>query len=139
MFQSGELTEPLHLSGTARVRIRVASDKPAVNLSVWVVSLPWMASRRITDNIITRGWADPQNHRSLTASEPLKPGQFYDLEFDLQPDDQVIPVGQRIGLMVFSSDKEFTLRPAPGTKLSVDLAGTSLTLPVVGGKPAFGK
>lgn len=138
LFQTGTLTEPLHLSGTAKVRMRVASDKQAVNLTVWVVSLPWKASRRITDNIITRGWADPQNHRSLTESEPLKPGHFYDLEFDLQPDDQVIPVGQRIGLMVFSSDSEFTLRPEPGTKLSVDLAGASLTLPVVGGKPKFG-
>tara|TARA_R110002072_G_scaffold4174_1_gene29351 strand:+ start:40253 stop:42097 length:1845 start_codon:yes stop_codon:yes gene_type:complete len=139
LFQTAELTKPLHLSGTSKLRIRVASDKPAVNLSVWIVSLPWKASRRITDNIITRGWADPQNHKSLTSSEPLKPGQFYDLEFDLQPDDQVIPVGQRIGLMVFSSDKDFTLRPEPGTLLSVDLAGTSLTLPVVGGKASFGQ
>ncbi len=139
LFQSGELKEPLHLSGTSKLKIRVAADKPAVNLTVWVVSLPWKPSRRITDNIITRGWADPQNHSSQTKGEPLKSGQFYDLEFDLQPDDQVIPVGQRIGLMIFSSDKEFTLRPEPGTKLSVDLAGTSLTLPVVGGKPSFGR
>lgn len=138
LFQTGELTKDLHLSGTSKLRIRVASDKPAVNLSVWIVSLPWQRSRRITDNIITRGWADPQNHKSLTKGEPLKPGHFVDLEFDLQPDDQVIPAGQRIGLMVFSSDKEFTLRPAPGTKLMVDLAGTSLTLPVVGGKASFG-
>ena len=137
VFQTGVLKQPLHLSGTSKLRIRVASDKPAVNLTVWVVSLPWKASRRITDNIITRGWADPQNHRSMTESEPLQPGHFYDLEFDLQPDDQIIPVGQRIGLMVFSSDKEFTLRPKPGTKLTVDLAGTSLTLPIVG-KPVFG-
>ncbi len=137
VFQTGVLKQPLHLSGTSKLRIRVASDKPAVNLTVWVVSLPWKASRRITDNIITRGWADPQNHRSMTESEPLQPGHFYDLEFDLQPDDQVIPVGQRLGLMVFSSDKEFTLRPKPGTKLIVDLAGTSLTLPIVG-KPVFG-
>ena len=137
VFQTGVLKQPLHLSGTSKLRIRVASDKPAVNLTVWVVSLPWKASRRITDNIITRGWADPQNHRSMTESEPLQLGHFYDLEFDLQPDDQVIPVGQRIGLMVFSSDKEFTLRPKPGTKLTVDLAGTSLTLPIVG-KPVFG-
>jgi X-Pro dipeptidyl-peptidase len=139
IFQSGALTKPLHVSGLSRLRIRVASDKPAVNLSVWLVSLPWKSSRRITDNIITRGWADPQNHRSLTESAPLKPGQFYDLEFDLQPDDQVIPVGQRIGLMIFSSDKEFTLRPKPGTKLMVDLAGTALMLPVVGGSPSFGQ
>jgi len=139
LFQSGALEKPLHISGLSRLRVRVASDKPAVNLSVWVVSLPWKPSRRITDNIITRGWADPQNHKSLTESAPLKPGKFYDLEFDLQPDDQVIPVGQRIGLMIFASDKEFTLRPKPGTQLMVDLAGTSLTLPVVGGDPAFGK
>lgn len=139
LFQTAELTEPLHLSGTSRLKIRVACDKPAVNLSVWVVSLPWKPSRRITDNIITRGWADPQNHRSLTESAPLKPDQFYDLEFDLQPDDQVIPVGQRIGLMVFSSDQDFTLRPTPGTKLTVDLSATALTMPVVGGKSAFAK
>ncbi|MFK7741102.1 MAG: Xaa-Pro dipeptidyl-peptidase [Planctomycetota bacterium] len=138
LFATNELKQPLHLSGTARMKIRLASSKPAANLSVWVVSLPWERSRRLTDNIITRGWADPQNHRSLTESEPLKPGDFYDLEFDLQPDDQIIREGQRIGLIVFSSDPEFTLRPEPGTKLTVDLANTSLTLPVVGGGDAFG-
>jgi len=35
--------------------------------------------------------------------------------------------------MIFSSDKEFTLHPAPGTKLTVDLKGTTITMPVVGG------
>jgi X-Pro dipeptidyl-peptidase len=33
-----------------------------------------------------------------------------------------------------SSDKDFTLWPAPGTVLTVDLDGTSLTLPVVEGR-----
>ena len=92
---------------------------------------------KITDNIITRGWADPQNHGSLTKSSPLKPGKFYDLAFDLQPDDQIIPAGQQIGLMIFSSDQEFTLWPEAGTELTLDLSGTSLTLPVVGGAQAF--
>ena len=36
--------------------------------------------------------------------------------------------------MIFSSDKEFTLHPQPGTQLTIDLNGTSLTLPVVGGR-----
>lgn len=53
--------------------------------------------------------------------------------FALQPDDQVIPAGARIGLMVFSSDKYFTVHPDPGTTLTVDLRGTSVELPVVGG------
>ena len=63
--------------------------------------------------------------------------KFYELSFDLQPDDQIIPPGQQIGLMIFSSDKEFTLHPDPGTELTVDLDGTSITLPVVGGKAAL--
>jgi X-Pro dipeptidyl-peptidase len=85
-------------------------------------------------SVITRGWADPKNHGRLTESEPLVPGEFYDVTFTLQPDDQVIPAGKRIGLMIFSSDREFTLWPQPGTELTVELDGTSLTLPVVGGQ-----
>ncbi len=137
LFATPVLTGPLHLSGTAKVSIRLASNKPAANLSVWLVSLPWTDSKRITDDVITRGWADPQNYRSLTESEPLVPGQFYDLTFDLQPDDQVIPRGAKIGLMIFSSDRDFTLWPDPGTELTIDLDATSITLPVVGGQAAF--
>ncbi len=139
LFVTPELKESVHLSGTPSLSIKVASSKPAANLSVWVVSLPWKKRGRITDNIITRGWADPQNHKSLTESEPLKPGQFYTLKFDLQPDDQVIPAGQQIGLMIFSSDRDFTLWPEAGTELTVDLNATSLQLPVVGGSEAFKK
>jgi len=136
MYVTPELNEDIHISGQPEITIRVAANKPAANLSVWLVSLPWEEGRRtkMTDNIITRGWADPQNHRSLSESEALVPGEFYTLTFKLQPDDQVIPKGQQIGLMIFSSDREFTLWPHPGTELTVDLDATSLTLPVVGGK-----
>ncbi len=139
VYETPQLIEPVHLSGTARITIKLASDKPAANLSVWLVSLPWSKGRnaKITENIITRGWADPQNHRSLTESAPLIPGQFYEMTFDLQPDDQIIPVGQKIGLMIFSSDRDFTLWPKPGTELTVDLDATSITLPVVGGAEAL--
>jgi len=136
LYLTPTLTKDVHISGLPKVTIKVASNKPAANLSVWLVSLPWNDGRRskITDNIITRGWADPQNHSSLTESKPLKPGQFYDVTFDLQPDDQIIKVGQQIGLMIFSSDREYTLWPKPGTELTIDLDGTTLTLPVVGGE-----
>ena len=39
--------------------------------------------------------------------------------------------------MIFSSDRDFTLRPDPGTELTLDLEQTSLTLPVVGGVNAI--
>ncbi|GAB5410761.1 MAG: Xaa-Pro dipeptidyl-peptidase [Balneolaceae bacterium] len=139
MYVTAVLENPVHISGEASIRIRLASSKPAANLSVWLVSLPWTERRngRITDNIITRGWADPQNYKSLSKSDPLKPGEFYELEFTLQPDDQIIPAGQQIGLMIFSSDKEYTIHPDPGTELTIDLNGTTLTLPIVTGGGTF--
>ena len=117
----------------------MASSKPAANLSVWLVSLPWVERRnsRITDNVITRGWADPQNYKSMYESEALEPGKFYEFSFYLQPDDQIIKKGQQIGLMIFSSDKEYTLHPDPGTELTIDLEGTILKLPIVGGSTAY--
>jgi X-Pro dipeptidyl-peptidase len=53
------------------------------------------------------------------------------------PDDQISPKGQQLGLMIFSSDKEYTLWPAPGTELTIDLDKTTLTLPIVGGSAAL--
>ncbi len=59
------------------------------------------------------------------------------MSFYLQPDDQIIKKGQQIGLMIFSSDNKFTLLPKPGTTLTVDLDGTTLELPIVGGENYF--
>ncbi len=139
LYVTPKLTEDLHISGIPKVTVTLSSSKPAANLSVWLVSLPWNEGEKvkITDNIITRGWADPQNYKSIRESEPLEKGKFYTVSFDLIPDDQVIPKGQQIGLMIFSSDKYFTLHPESGTELTVKLDETSLTLPVVGGVEAF--
>jgi X-Pro dipeptidyl-peptidase len=148
IYATPELTTPVHLSGTARVTIRLAASKAAANLTVWLVQLPWTDGQIGTANLITRGWADPQNAGALTKGgnydaqsrgTPLEPGKFVTLTFDLEPDDQVIPVGKRIGLMIMSSDRDFTLWPKPGTELTIDLDGTSVALPVVGGASAFAK
>jgi X-Pro dipeptidyl-peptidase len=146
LYATPELTAPVHISGTARITITVASSTPAANLSVYLVQLPWTEGPIGTANLITRGWADPQNHRalgtggnfnSMTRGQPLTPGQNVELTFDFQPDDQIVPAGKRIGLMIFSSDRDFTLWPKPGTVLTVDINRTRLSLPVVGGDAAF--
>jgi len=139
LYTTPLLSDDLHISGTASITLSLSSSEPAANLSVWLVSLPWNDedNASIYDNIITRGWADPQNHESIYTSQPLKPGEFYDITFELQPDDQIIPAGQQLGLMIFSSDREFTLHPTPGTELKVDLKRSSLTLPIVGGLSKF--
>ena len=141
LYLSPVLKEDVHISGLPKLTIKVAISKKAANLSVWLVSLPWNSSTeaKITDNIITRGWADMQNYKSLTKSSDLIPGKFYKMSFNLEPDDQIIKKGQQIGLMIFSSDPEFTLHPEPGTTLTVDINSTSLNIPVVGGIKAIEK
>ncbi|RMF37069.1 MAG: Xaa-Pro dipeptidyl-peptidase [Planctomycetota bacterium] len=139
LYAAPTLSQDLHLSGTVRVHVRLAADQPAVNLSVWLIALPWEqgSDTKITDNLITRGWADPQNAGDLRTSRPLVPGEFREFEFDLQPDDQVIPAGQQIALMVMSTDREFTLQPDPGARLTFDLDHTWIEVPIVGGMSAW--
>jgi X-Pro dipeptidyl-peptidase len=146
LYATPVLTDTLHWSGTPRVTIRMASSKPAANLSVWLVTLPFDSTKIGAEGAVgvqSRGWADPQNHAALTTGgnynskrrgEPLVPGTFYDLTFDLQPGDRMIPPGKKLALMIMSSDRDFTLWPQPGTTLTVDLARTRVVLPVVRGR-----
>ncbi len=139
------LTDSIHLSGRASVTITLAANKPAVNLSLYLVTLPFDSTNIGSAGqvgVVTRGWADPQNHQSLRGTgdytfmrpgTPLEPGKFYTLTVPLESDDQVILPGQQLGLMILSSDAGFTLRPAAGSELTIDLGKTSVTLPVVGG------
>ena len=151
LYATPILSDSVHLSGTSTITLRLASSKAAANLTVWMVTLPFdhaPVGSAGQIGVVTRGWADPQNYKSLTHSgnydsmqhgEPLTPGKFYNMTFDLQPDDQIIPGGKRIAIMIMSSDREFTLWPKPGTELSIDLSGTSIVMPVVGGAEALKK
>lgn len=141
LYVTPKLKGDLHISGVPKVSVTLSSNKPAANLSIWLVSLPWNeeSDTKITDNIITRGWADPKNYKSITSEEDLVPGRSYTVTFELQPDDQIIKAGQQIGLMIFSSDQEFTIHPKAGTQLTIELDKTHLILPIVGGEEAYKK
>lgn len=151
LYATAVLTDTVHISGTPRVTLRLASSKPAANLTIWLVQLPFDSTTIGTDiqeGLITRGWADPQNYKSLTAGgnydsrspgEKLVPGKFYDLTFDIEPSDELIPPGKQIGVMIMSSDREFTLWPRAGTELTIDLDASSFAIPIVGGAEALEK
>ncbi|XZE32150.1 Xaa-Pro dipeptidyl-peptidase [Pirellulaceae bacterium SH501] len=133
IYATKPLEKELHISGTPKIKLRVAANKSSACLSVWLVALPWTGSKQITDDVITRGWADPKNANSIEKEEPLVPGQFRTVEFELQPDDQIIPAGESIGVMVFASDRDFTLWQEPGTELTIDLDQSELVLPIASG------
>jgi len=131
LFWTNAVEKPLHLSGTSLIHIAVASSKPAANLSAYLVAVPPgfnPKKAKIEEVIVNRAWADPQNHASLEKGKALQPGQFYTLDFAFQPDDQIIPAGYQLGLMIFSSDPEFTLLPKKGTQLSVNLGESWIEL-----------
>jgi len=123
----------VRISGTPWASLWVASSAPRANLTVALVDYPPTGN----GTILTRGWLDPQNRTSAATTEPVTPGQSYRLRLDLQPKDAVVVAGHRLGLMVLASDQEATIRTSPGTELAVDLARSTVTLPVVGGTKAF--
>lgn len=135
LFVTSPLKNDMRISGIPQIKLAVSANKPAANLSVYLVAINPDSSKKAPYvlKLINRTWADPQNHESLIQSKSLEPNTFYTLNINFMPDDEVIPKGARIGLMIFSSDKEFTLHPKPGTQLFVDLNQCELTLPIVGG------
>jgi X-Pro dipeptidyl-peptidase len=132
VYQSNVLNNDIRISGTPSVNLRMAFSKPKANLSAALISYPTTGSQGAV--ILTRGWLDPENRTSDYVSDPITPGTFYNLHFDMQAKDAIVPAGRRLALMVFSSDNQYTIRPAPGTQLTLDLAGSSFTIPVVGGR-----
>jgi len=135
VYRSPALRAPVRLSGTPWVDLRMAvENRRSANLTAVLVDYGPDGSAAM----VTRGWLDPQNRASLWHSRPLTPGRGYDLRWDLQPDDYVFAAGHRIGLVVVSTDYDYTLRPLPGTELSLDPARSVLRLPIVGGAAALG-
>lgn len=133
VYQTPPLAAPVHMSGTASVTLRVSFDKPAANVSAMLVDYRAAGA----PVIVTRGWADPQNRESISKTTPVVPGTAYTMTFELQPHDYLFPAGSTVGLVLLSSDRLFTLRPPPGTRVTVHTRDSLLRMPVVGGEPAF--
>jgi X-Pro dipeptidyl-peptidase len=138
VFRSPELGRDVRMSGTPWVTLRMSIDnRTAANLTAVLVDYGPAGSSQ-APVMVTRGWMDPQNREELDSSERVKRGQLYRFRWDLQPDDYLFKAGHRIGLVVVSTDHDYTIRPAPGTRLTLDPDDSRISLPVVGGRWAFG-
>ncbi|HCA84999.1 MAG TPA: Xaa-Pro dipeptidyl-peptidase [Streptomyces sp.] len=87
--------------------------------------------------IFSRGWADLGNHASEHTGRPLTPGGKYTITLDLHASDHVVPAGHRLALIVAGTDAGLIEPPASTPRLGLDLARTSVRLPLVGGTKAF--
>ncbi|MGP3958609.1 Xaa-Pro dipeptidyl-peptidase [Nonomuraea sp. 3N208] len=81
--------------------------------------------------IVTRGWLDVRNRHRHDRTEPLRPGKDYTFTWDFQPTDYLFKKGHRLGLVIISTDYDYTLRYPPGTEITVSPGHSSLGLPMV--------
>jgi X-Pro dipeptidyl-peptidase len=129
------LTQAARLSGTPWVDLRLSVDNRGdANLTAVLVDYGPTGAPAM----VTRGWMDPQNRERLDRGSRLQRGKKYDLTWDLQPDDHIFQAGHRIGLVVVSTDHDYTIRPLPGTQLTLDPSRSAIRLPLVGGTAAVG-
>jgi X-Pro dipeptidyl-peptidase len=82
--------------------------------------------------VLSRGWQDAAHYQSLSTRTPLTTGQYYTISWPLMPQDQIIPKGHTLGLVLTLSDEENTTPHTTGATVTVDLTGSSLTLPLAG-------
>jgi X-Pro dipeptidyl-peptidase len=138
VYVSPTLTRDVRISGTPWLELEMSIDnRNAANLTAVLVDYG-PAGSMAPPVMVTRGWMDPQNRHSWSRSERIRQGREYEFEWDMQPDDYVFKAGRRIGLVVVSTDFDYTIRPLPGTRLTLDPDDSELKLPVVGGESALG-
>jgi X-Pro dipeptidyl-peptidase len=80
--------------------------------------------------IVTRGWLDVRNRHDPGRTEPIAPGTMYWFRWDMQPNDYVFKAGHRIGVVVLSTDYDYTLRYPAGTKVAVAPGVSEVRLPL---------
>ncbi|MGH3239895.1 MAG: Xaa-Pro dipeptidyl-peptidase [Spirillospora sp.] len=82
-------------------------------------------------NVVARGWLDAQNARSLSDPTPLKPGRYYDVRWQTLSQEYVLKKGHRLALVIAGSDADYNTETPTETKVTVDLRGSSISIPVV--------
>lgn len=93
-FDSIPLPEALEILGSARLRVRVSSDKPFAMLAVRLNDVR-------PDGSVTKvamGMLNLTHHSGSEAPEPLVPGKWYDVTIDLTDVGYHFPAGHRLRL-----------------------------------------
>ncbi|HXQ14072.1 MAG TPA: CocE/NonD family hydrolase [Caulobacteraceae bacterium] len=135
-FDSEPLAAPLDMLGSPTVRLRLAASAPVAKLAARLTEVTpdgrsWLVSYGVLNLTHRDGHASPQ---------PLEPGAFCDVELPLYLTARRLRTGSRIRLALSESLWPL-LWPSPApVKLTVELAASSLRLPVrvaVGAEPEF--
>lgn len=126
-YLSPVLSESMHLSGVPELSIKAGFDEPTANLSAVLVDYSSEENK-----VVTRGWIDPKNKDSLSESINLDTDETYTFTWDMEAYEHEFEKGHQIGLVIISSDNEYTKRPDPGTEITIYPEESKIILPLTG-------
>ena len=155
-YTTDEFIHPVTIVGRPEIRMRVSSSLNKGQISVALVEMgdrkrltatpkilmpgeqelgfhfkvdslqEFMPDRLTHAKLITKAHMNLQNYQDMKKPAKIKAGDFYDLQFELQPTYYTMPVGSKLCLIIYSTDQGMTKRPLEKTVYTVDLAKTAI-------------
>ena len=152
------VTENIHLNGRVKLNLRLKSSTNKGLLSAQLLELgqkkylqpyPGVLSARTIDNgryhmlenlcelpfspnaqrVITKGYLNLQNRHDLLKIEEIKPDEWLEFQFELQPTIYKLKEGDTVRLVLYTTDFEITVRDNTDYHLTVDLEQSNLEIP----------
>lgn len=152
------ISEDIQLNGRVKLNLRLKSSTNKGLLSAQLLELgqkkylqpyPGVISARTLDNgryhmldhlcelpfkenaqrVITKGYLNLQNRHDLLKIEEVKPEEWMEFQFELQPTIYKLQKDDTIRLVLYTTDFEITIRDNTDYHLTVDLAKSSLEIP----------
>ena len=152
------VTENIHLNGRVKLNLRLKSSTNKGLLSAQLLELgqkkylqpyPGVLAARTIDNgryhmlenlcelpfspnaqrVITKGYLNLQNRQDLLIIEEIKPNEWMEFQFELQPTIYKLQKDDTLRLVLYTTDFEITIRDNTNYHLTVDLAQSNLEIP----------
>ena len=152
------VTENIHLNGRVKLNLRLKSSTNKGLLSAQLLELgqkkylqpyPGVLYGRTLDNgryhmldnlcelpfspnaqrVITKGYLNLQNRQDLLKIEEIKPDEWMEFQFELQPTIYKLQKDDTLRLVLYTTDFEITIRDNTNYHLTVDLAQSNLEIP----------
>ena len=152
------VTENIHLNGRVKLNLRLKSSTNKGLLSAQLLELgqkkylqpyPGVLYGRTLDNgryhmldnlcelpfspnaqrVITKGYLNLQNRQDLLKIDEIKPDEWMEFQFELQPTIYKLQKDDTLRLVLYSTDFEITIRDNTNYHLTVDLAQSNLEIP----------
>lgn len=152
------VTEDLHLNGRVKLNLRLKSSTNKGLLSAQLLELgqkkylqpyPGVLAARTIDNgryhmlenlcelpfspnaqrVITKGYLNLQNRYDLLKIEEVKPDEWMEFQFELQPTIYKLKESDTVRLVLYTTDFETTVRDNTDYHLTVDLEQSNLEIP----------